>query len=151
VITAQAFQASPQPHALAVAMGLIPSLAAWLLVQAQIVLRVSGKSLQETVDQFAIQGLSMRGVISLSQGFVITSIIYAAIVAFVIDHKFKHAAGWLAGAAVLSAVGMIHSYRLTADGVENFFAWFTAVPEFSIPYAVAAGLMWVLGMRATAK
>lgn len=148
VITAQAFQASPSSHALAVATGLIPSLAAWLLIQVEATLRVSGKSLLETVDQFALQGLSMRGVISLGQGFVITSIIYSAIVAFVIDHKFKHAAGWLLGAALLSAVGMIHAYDLTANGVENHFAWFTAVPGFSIPYAVAAGLMWVLGIRA---
>jgi AGZA family xanthine/uracil permease-like MFS transporter len=147
VITAQAFQASPKPHALAVALGLIPSLAAWLIVQVETTLRVCGKGIAEMVDKFA-PDLFLRGVISLSQGFIITSIIYAAVMAFVIDRKFKHAAGWLLGAAVLSAVGMMHAYQLTPNGIENSFAWFTAVPEFSIPYAVGAALLWALGMRA---
>lgn len=148
VITAQAFQASPQPHALAVAAGLIPSLAAWLVVQVEATLRVCGKGLMETVDQFA-PDLYMRGVISLSQGFVLSSIVYAAIIAFVIDHKFRQAAAWLLAASVMSAVGLIHAYQLTPNGVENYFAWFTAVPEFSIPYAVAAGLLWLLGNKAS--
>lgn len=147
VITAQAFQASPKPHALAVGIGLIPSLAAWLQVQIETTLRVSGKSLQETVDQFAIQGLHVHGVIALSQGFLITSIIYAAVMAFVIDRQFKQASYWLIAASVLSAVGLIHAFKISEQGVENAFAWFTAVPEFSIPYAVGAGLLWLVGMK----
>lgn len=147
VITAQAFQASPKPHALAVGIGLIPSLAAWLQVQVETTLRVSGKSLQETVDQFAMAGLHLRGVIALSQGFLITSIIYAAVMAFVIDRKFKHAAWWLLAATLLSAIGLMHASKITAQGVENSFAWFTAVPEFSIPYLVTAVLLWVLGTK----
>jgi adenine/guanine/hypoxanthine permease len=146
VITAQAFQASPQPHALAVAMGLIPSLAAWLLIQIETTLRVCGQTLMQTVDKFA-PDLYVRGVISLSQGFILTSIIYSAVVAFVIDRQFKQAAGWLMAAAVLSAIGLMHAYQLTPGGVENVFAWFTAVPEFSIPYAVGAALLWLLGTK----
>ena len=66
--------------------------------------------------------------IALSQGFLITSIIYSAVVAFVIDRKFKPAALWLLAAAVFSATGLIHAYELTPNGVENHFAWFTAAP-----------------------
>ena len=33
-----------------------------------------------------MNGLHIRGVIALSQGFLITSIIYSAVVAFVIDY-----------------------------------------------------------------
>jgi AGZA family xanthine/uracil permease-like MFS transporter len=65
--------------------------------------------------------------------------------AFVIDRKFKHAAAWLLSASVFSAVGLIHAYKLTPNGVENHFAWFTAAPEFSIAYAVGAGLLWLAG------
>jgi len=146
VITAQAFQASPQPHALAVAVGLVPSLASWLLVQIEITLRVAGTSLAATADKFA-PNLHIHGVIALSQGFLLTSIIYAAVTAFVIDRKFKHAAGWLLAASLLSATGIMHAYALTPGGVENHFAWFTAAPAFSIPYAAAAAMLWALGMR----
>jgi AGZA family xanthine/uracil permease-like MFS transporter len=145
VITAQAFQASPQPHALAVALGLIPSLAAWLLVQIEATLRVANSGLAATADKFVLQGLHVHGVIALSQGFLITSLVYAAIVAFVIDRKLKHAAGWMLAASVMSAVGLIHAYQLTDKGVENHFAWFTAAPDFAIAYAIGAGLLWVAG------
>jgi AGZA family xanthine/uracil permease-like MFS transporter len=145
VITAQAFQSSPQPHALAVAAGLIPALAAWLLVQIETSLRVAGTDLASTVDRFA-PNLHVRGVIALSQGFLITSIIYAAVMAFVIDRKFKHAAVWLGSAAICSAVGLIHAYRLSPSGVENHFAWFTAAPGFAMVYAAGAVILWFIGM-----
>ena len=151
VITAQAFQASPQPHSLAVAVGLIPSLAAWLLVQVEATLRVAGTGLEGTVDKFAREGLYLRGVIALNQGFLLTSLIYAAVVAFVIDRKFKHAAWWMLAASFLSAVGMIHAYKVTPSGVENHFAWFTAAPDFAIAYAVGAGLLWFAAKRGTAN
>ena len=144
VITAQAFQASPQPHALAVAAGLIPALAAWLLVQIETTLRVAGTDLVTTVDKFA-PALHLRGVIALSQGFLITSILYAAMMACVIDRKFKAAAVWLGIAALASAVGLIHAYRLTPGGVENQFAWFTAAPDFAVAYAAGALLLWGYG------
>jgi AGZA family xanthine/uracil permease-like MFS transporter len=148
VITAQAFQASPQQHALAVAVGLIPSLASWLLVQIETTLRVAGTGLADTADKFA-PNLHIRGVIALSQGFLLTSIIYAAVVAFVIDRKFKHASAWMLAASFLSAIGLIHAYKLTPDGVENHFAWFTAAPDFAIAYAVGAGLLWLAANHRT--
>ena len=94
-----------------------------LIVEIETTLRVSGKTLLETVDQFTQQGLHMRGVISLSQGFVISSIIYAAIVAFVIDHKFKHAAGWLLGAiATTDAVaGNFDAFSVHGFGTQTYF------------------------------
>ncbi len=145
VMTAQAFQASPQPHALAVAAGLIPALAAWLLVQIETTLRVAGTDLVRTSERFA-PDLHIHGVIALSQGFLITSIIYAAVMALVIDHKFKRAAAWLLAAGFFSSIGLIHAYKITPNGVENSFAWFTAAPGFAIAYAVGGALLWVLGI-----
>ena len=146
VITAQAFQASPPDHALAVAVGIIPGLASWLLVQIEATLRVAGKSLAETADKFA-PDIFIHGVIALSQGFLITSIIYSAVIAFVIDREFRKASLWLLAAALFSAVGLIHAYQITPGGVENHFAWFTAAPEFSIGYAAAAALLWFAPLR----
>ena len=144
VMTAQAFSASPPRHALAVAAGLVPSLAAWLQVQVEATLRLCGSSLLDTADKFG-SALHIRGVIALSQGFLLTSIIYAAVTAFVIDREFKKAAAWLLAASGLSAVGMMHAYTITVNGVENRFGWFNAAPDFAIVYAVAAALLWVAG------
>ena len=150
IMTAQAFTASPPRHALAVGIGLVPSLASWLLVQVEGTLRVCGKGLLDTADQFG-STLHIHGVIALSQGFLLTSIIYAAVTAFVIDRKFNQAALWMLAASFLSAVGMIHAYRITANGVENHFAWFTAAPDFAVVYAAAAGLLWLAGKGTSEK
>jgi AGZA family xanthine/uracil permease-like MFS transporter len=140
VITAQAFQASPKEHALAVAVGLVPALASWLLVQIETTLRVAGSSLFEVAGKFG-SDLHIHGVIALSQGFLLTSIIYSAMMAFVIDCEFKKAAKCLGIAALLSCIGLIHSYQLTPSGVENRFGW-CAAPEFAIAYFVGAALLW---------
>ena len=68
-------------------------------------------------------------------------------IAFVIDRKFKHAAGWMLAASFFSAVGLMHAYKITPNGVENHFAWFTAAPDFAIAYAVGAALLLVAGWR----
>ncbi|CAN5913617.1 permease [soil metagenome] len=146
VITAQAFQSSPPQHALAVGLGLVPALAAWLLIQIETTLRVAGSNLIDTADKFG-SNLYIHGVIALSQGFILTSIIYAAALAFVIDHKFKQAAGWMFAASILSAIGFIHAYHLTPNGVENHFAWFTAAPDFAVVYLVAGALLFGLSIR----
>jgi AGZA family xanthine/uracil permease-like MFS transporter len=105
---------------------------------------VAGTDLASTADRFA-PNLYIYGLLSLSQGFLITSIIYSAVLAFVIDHKFNHAAAWLLAASGCSALGLIHAYKLTPAGVENHFTWLTAAPAFAIVYAVAASLVWGLG------
>jgi AGZA family xanthine/uracil permease-like MFS transporter len=143
VITAQAFQASPPRHAIAVATGLIPALAAWLLVQIETSLTVAGTTLAETAPRFA-PTLHIHGVIALSQGFLLTSILFAATTAFVVDGRKKHAAATLVVAAILSGLGLIHAYRLTPNGVENHFAWFTAAPGFSLAYLSVALAVLIL-------
>ena len=146
VITAQAFQSTPPQHAVAVAVGLVPALASWLLVQIETTLRVAGAGLADTLDKFALAGLHLRGVIALSQGFLITSILYSAVVAFAIDRKFKLAALWMLAAALFAACGLIHAYDVTPNGVENHFAWFTAAPAFSLAYAATAAGLGILAL-----
>ena len=141
IITAQAFQAVPRPHALAVAIGLIPSLAAWGLFLVEATLRVNQIPLTGAAPKFG-NDLFIYGMIALSQGFVLSSMILAAIATKLIDQHLRAAAGWAFTAALLSAVGLIHAYKLTPTGVDNQFGWMAA-PAFTAAYA-AAGLMFLL-------
>lgn len=141
IITAQAFQTVPPAHALAVAMGLIPSLAAWGFFLVETTLRIAGADLSSTAPKFG-SDLFVYGMIALSQGFVLSSMILAAITAKLIDRKFLAAAGWAFAAALLSATGLIHAYRISATGVDNHFGWMAA-PAFAGTYA-AAGLLFLL-------
>jgi AGZA family xanthine/uracil permease-like MFS transporter len=136
VMTAQAFQETPKSHALAVAVGLIPTLAAWLLVNIEMVSRVAGSNLMAVALGFGKE-LYINGIIALSQGFLITAMILASIVVFFVERKFLQAAIWLGAAALLSLTGVIHAFELGATGVQNKFG-FAAAPGFAAAYGLSA-------------
>jgi adenine/guanine/hypoxanthine permease len=136
MITAQAFQAVPASHAPAVALGLVPCLAAWALQLVDMSLRKAGSSLHQAADAFGGE-LSVHGLIALNQGFLLTSIILTAVLVFAIEHRFLAAAAWTAAAALLSGLGVIHAYELGPAGVLNKFG-LGAAPAFFWAYALAA-------------
>lgn len=141
MITAQAFQEVPKPHALAVAFGLIPSLAAWAVQLIETSLRAAGATLHAAAPRFG-GDLYVHGAIALSQGFLLTAVIFAATVVHLTERRLLRAAAWLAAAAGLSWLGVIHAYDLTSTGIRNAFG-FPAAPEFAAAYALAAALLVV--------
>ncbi|MCU0241131.1 MAG: NCS2 family permease, partial [Vicinamibacteria bacterium] len=83
------------------------------------------------------------GILSLSQGFLLTSMIFAAVLVFVIERRLLRAAAWLLCAAGLAYFGLIHAYTLTADGAQNLVGA-GAAREFALAYlAIAAVLAWL--------
>jgi AGZA family xanthine/uracil permease-like MFS transporter len=134
IMTAQAFQETPKAHALAVAIGLIPSLATWALLLIDASVRTAGSTLFSVAPKFGAD-IFIHGVIALSQGFIITSMILSAIIALSIDHDLLKAALWSFAGALLSAVGLIHAYVLTPQGVQNKFGFLSA-PGFVAGYAL---------------
>ena len=146
VMTAQAFQETPKAHALAVALGLIPSLAAWALVLVETTARKAGSSLFEVAPQFGAD-LYVYGLIAMSQGFILTAMILAAMLALIIDREFLQAGLWSLAGMLLSATGLIHAFELTVRGVENRFGW-CAAPQFVIGYGLTACVLIALHFRA---
>jgi AGZA family xanthine/uracil permease-like MFS transporter len=143
IITAQAFQEVPKEHALAVGLGLVPALASWALVLIEATLRVSGSTLFEAGPHFG-SDIYLHGVISLSQGFMLSSMLLSALLVHVIDRAFAKAALWAGIAALFSLTGLIHAYQLTSKGVENEFG-LTAAPEFAFAYGL--GGLFLLGLH----
>ncbi|MGE5233099.1 MAG: NCS2 family permease [Acidobacteriota bacterium] len=120
VITAQAFQATPRQHAPAVVMGLLPGVAAWGALMAKNGLRAAGVGLPggppfsaELIPAFLASDTWIHGAFALEQGFILTAMILAAATVAVIERRFGRAAIWCGIAAVLSAAGLMHSYRFT--------------------------------------
>jgi adenine/guanine/hypoxanthine permease len=142
VMTAQAFQEVPRRHALAVAFGLIPSLAAWVLIQIEAVLRAAGSSLYEVAPKLGLD-FALGGIIALSQGFLPTSMILSAILVFAIERRFLRAAAWACAGSALSMLGLIHAYELTPLGVVNRFG-IAAAPGFGAMYALCAAFLAAL-------
>ena len=118
VITAQAFQASPQRHAPAIALGLMPALAAWAVILVTGALRATGTlpspAAIEALDRSG--ALAMSGALHLWSGFLFTATVWAAMGCELIDRRFFHAALWAGLAAVLSACGLIHGVEVTPVG-----------------------------------
>ena len=113
IITAQAFQEVPRKHALAVAFGLIPSLAAWALLLVETSLRKAGKTLFEIAPTFG-SDLYIHGVIALNQGFLLSAMVLAADARVCDRAGFSQGGGMDAGCRrVVSA--RCHS-RLRTDG-----------------------------------
>jgi len=110
-------------------------------------LRAAGSNLFSAAPKFGAD-LFIHGVIALSQGFIITSMILSAILAFSIDHDLLKAALWAFAGAFLSALGVIHDYVLTPRGVENVFG-VLAAPGFATGYLLTGFALLVLHFRQT--
>jgi AGZA family xanthine/uracil permease-like MFS transporter len=139
IISAQAFQEIPRGHAPAVVLGFVPGLAAWALVLIEAALRAAGSSLFDAAPKLGSE-LYVHGVIALSQGFLLTSMVLAAMLVHVIERRFLRAAVWALVASGLSMVGLIHAYELTPQGVQNRFG-LAAAPGFGSMYALTAVLL----------
>ncbi|HZV82647.1 MAG TPA: NCS2 family permease [Geobacteraceae bacterium] len=142
IITAQSFREVPRKHGVAVALGLMPSLAAWALLLIETALRKAGASLYDVAPKFG-SDLYIYGIISMSQGFMLTCMVLSAMMVFVVEREFLKAAVWTVTAAVLSFFGVIHAYVLTPTGVQNRFG-FGAARAYALAYLIAALLLVAL-------
>jgi len=144
IITAQAFQEIPKEHSLAVAFGLIPAFAAYSFYLIENALRTAGAVINVPMaDKLTEGNLFIRGIIILNQGSLLVSMIFAAIMVFLIERKFLKAAQWTFAASVFSFIGLIHAYRLSDAGVQNGFGS-TWSPKFGLMYALVGGVLMLL-------
>ncbi|MBN2573007.1 MAG: NCS2 family permease [Deltaproteobacteria bacterium] len=151
VMVAQAFQATPRAHAPAVAVGLLPGIAAWGALMLKTGLRAgglggSGPPFSEAL--FPVLGqadVAAHGAFALEQGFLLTSMVWAAITVEIVERRFGRASLWAAGGSLLSLVGLAHSYAFVpADTVQDLAlgkAW-----QFALAYALLAGFL-LLGRK----
>ena len=99
-IAAQSFRATPERHFPAVALAILPALAYLMLI---------------AVDQVAAYPLGANAAAlvqplrCLANGFIVTSLLWAAALASILDGKLVRSAGYFGIAGVCSLFGIIHS------------------------------------------
>jgi AGZA family xanthine/uracil permease-like MFS transporter len=147
VMVAQAFTEVPKSHAIAVAFGLIPILASWAVGLIDIALRKGGSSFLKGAPLFGDE-LPIYGLIALSQGALLVSMIWTAAIVFMLDRRFLPAATWLLAAAGLSCLGLIHAFRITDRGIETVIGVFAA-PAFAMSYLAGAAFLLAFHLYAT--
>jgi AGZA family xanthine/uracil permease-like MFS transporter len=99
-ITAQSFKATPARHYPALALAALPALAYLITIPLNMVRRPS-------LD--GDTALIVQTLTSLANGFIVTSLLWGAALAALIDGGYRRAAAYLAFAGVLALFGVIHS------------------------------------------
>jgi len=101
-ITAQSFHATPPRHYPAVAIACVPALAALVAIQAD-------KLLAAGAHPAAALARELFSIRILASGFIVTSLLWAGLVAALVDRALLAAAGWCLAAAAFTLCGVIHS------------------------------------------
>ncbi len=151
VMAAQAFQATPERHAPAVALGLLPGLAGWgaLLLKAGLraggsgtVERPFGPQLLVPLQQADVWA---AGAFALEQGQIIAAMLLAAMLVYVIEQRLLAAAVTALAAAGLSWVGLMHAWRFTLADTVLQPGWGSG-REWALGY-LAMAAVFLLGWR----
>jgi adenine/guanine/hypoxanthine permease len=129
-ITAQAFEATPRRHYRAVVMSFIPVIACLVTIEFAQILGGLGKSAADLSGEMLA---TWQATTILGNGFIVTSLLWGAAFAQVLDHRPGKAAGYLAFCALFSLCGIIHS-PLASGAMFSPLA-----PPSPIVWQVAAG------------
>jgi AGZA family xanthine/uracil permease-like MFS transporter len=150
IIVAQAFSATPDRHAPAVAVGILPGIAAWGVFMLKQGLRAAGTGSPAgppfgpaVEDALALLDVSARGAFALEQGALVTAMILSAVTVEIIERRFRTAAVWCAVAAALSWVGMLHAYGWTQGDTVVDLRWGAGAP-WTAGYLGAAAFLVVV-------
>lgn len=151
VMAAQAFAATPSAHGPAVIMGILPGIAAWGALMAKSGLRAAGYGAPDhpefsdaLLESFNHADVWIQGAFALEQGAIFTSTILAAVTVAVIERQFLQAAAWCGIAAVLSTLGLMHSYRWTpSDTALSLSAAWPWVQAYALMALVFLAARWV--------
>ena len=137
LIGAQAFQAVPKRHAVAVVIAIIPNIASWAQGQIDDALSAAGTTAAKVgYDNIANAGAIYKGTMLLGGGAVLAGLLLGAITAFLIDRKFFWAAGYSAAGAILGFIGLVHGAKVVWD----------IGPQIALGYLFAAIILAVFGL-----
>ncbi|TVR49055.1 MAG: xanthine/uracil/vitamin C permease [Rhodobacteraceae bacterium] len=130
-------------HMAAITIATMPHVSAFLLIQwgamlgAMAAVGASGVpdlGDAELTAALAMEGVPFAGHLALSQGAILTGLIWGAIVASVIDGRFTNAAGFAAAAAAMSLVGIIHAPGLQWPAINGVSAGYMIAAAFLFFY-----------------
>lgn len=141
-IMAQSFSATPKIHHKAVAIAFLPSIAYLVLIQVNAALGNIGADGTRLTGDAA---LTYKAILVLANGFIITSLIWAAALSKIIDHELETAAVFMVGGSFCVLFGVIHSPF--PDG-RLFLPWQVDSHDpmmLVTAYLVMAGLLYAWG------
>ncbi|NOE27124.1 xanthine/uracil/vitamin C permease [Ruegeria sp. HKCCD6157] len=146
LITNTAWAVKPM-HMTAVSFAILPHISAFLMVKwgsLMNALRSSGveglPSLgdPDLTSALLMEGAHYEGHLALSQGAIITGLVWGAIVADVIDGRFRMAGAFAVAGGLMSSIGIIHSYTLQMPQFDGITIGYLIIGAFLYVYPVFA-------------
>lgn len=146
LITNTAFSVKPE-HMAAVSIAMLPHISNFLITKwgslsnALTGLKVEGvPALGDPALTAALlqQGAHYEGHLALAQGAIITGLVWGAIVASVIDGRFRNAAGFAFAAAVMSSIGIVHAASLQTPQLDGITIGYLITAAFLFIYPMVA-------------
>ncbi|WP_425046468.1 xanthine/uracil/vitamin C permease [Primorskyibacter sp. S87] len=129
-------------HMAAVTIAMMPHVSAFLMVKWGSLMNALGATGVEGLPRLGDealtaallqQGAHYEGHLALSQGAIITGLVWGAIVASVIDGRFKNAGGFALAGAVMSSIGIVHSASLQMPALDGV----------TMGYLISAGFLFI--------
>ncbi|MBJ6751835.1 SulP family inorganic anion transporter [Geomonas anaerohicana] len=147
-ITAQAFEATKKTHYRAVAVSFIPVIACLTTIEFGQMLGGLGKSAADlTGDLLA----TWQATTILGNGFIVTSLLWGAAFANVLDHRPGKAAVYLLLCSALSLCGIIHSPLASGAMFSPLAPPQPIVWHLAAGYAAMAFSFWLLSLVGSAS
>ncbi|MFW2368310.1 MAG: xanthine/uracil/vitamin C permease, partial [Desulforhopalus sp.] len=121
IIISETARTCPSRHGMAIAIAMMPHVSAFLMIKWGGMLNALGslgvEKIPSITDPEMVAALNQQGahVVGhqiLSQGAIITGLMWGAFLALLIDSKFKEASGFMLVAAAMTSLGIIHSASL---------------------------------------
>lgn len=150
-ITTQAFQATPAKHATAMVFGFLPPVAYMLSIKTGNPAWIDPARHAELAGLLDGHGLpELAVIVTLGNGFIMTSMIWTSAVAAMVDGRLRRAAAFLLGGAALALFGIIHSVDprggvylpWALEGLQKVIAW-----QFIGAYVGLAVLLILLSLQ----
>jgi AGZA family xanthine/uracil permease-like MFS transporter len=148
VITAQAFQSTPRNHAPAAVIGVMIGVGAWGTFMAKAGFRAADsmtgwtlvwkEKIPDMLKAFGSSDISLTGAFALEQGSIFTAMIFAAATVCIIENSFFKAAVWCLAGALLSALGLMHSFAW--DAKDSTLAFLQPAWQWVIAYCIMAAV-----------
>ena len=133
----------PKAHMAAVGVAMIPHVSNFLVVKWGSMVNALGSVGAENLPRLGDpaltaallqQGAHFEGHLVLSQGAIITGLIWGAIVASVIDGNFKNAGAFSVVSAVMASIGVIHSASLHIPELNGIVIGYLMMGVFLLVY-----------------
>jgi AGZA family xanthine/uracil permease-like MFS transporter len=131
-ITAQSFEVTPRRHFKAIALAFIPTIACLVNIEHGLLLGELGK---KGADLHGAVAAGYKTTLILGNGFIVTSLLWGAAFASLLDHNMKRGALFLAICAVATLFGVIHS---PLESGTMFLPW---SPPEPVVWHLAAGYL----------